>query len=88
MLAPDYNPVGDCLDGYYGALCSACMPGYSRSGDYGCKVCPKPALNLLRIIGIMILVIIGVALLVKSTINGAVKKNTHSVYSKILMNHL
>ena len=88
MSAPTYNPVGDCEVGYYGAFCSACMPGYSRSGSYGCEKCPNPAKNLSRLIGIIILFILGVGLLVRSTINGATKKNTHSVYTKIIMNHL
>ena len=26
--ATDYKPTGWCADGYYGALCSSCMPGY------------------------------------------------------------
>ena len=64
------------------------MPGYSRSGDYACSKCPDPFINILRISGIMVIVIIVVSYLVKSTINSATKKNTHSVYSKILMNHL
>jgi hypothetical protein len=41
MIAPEFRPVGDCKDGLYGVLCTACMPGYSRSGDYGCTKCPS-----------------------------------------------
>ena len=88
MLPPPNNPVGDCLEGYYGALCTSCMPGYSRSGDYACSKCPPASVNLLRIIGIMIAIIIVVTFMVRGTINSATKKNTHSVYMKIFMNHL
>ena len=88
MSRPDFNPVGDCSEGYYGALCSACMPEYSRSGSYACKKCPSAILNLLRIGGIMVLMVLGVVFMVRSTLGGANKKNVHSVYTKILMNHL
>jgi hypothetical protein len=33
MRAPDFNPKGDCDEGYHGTLCQGCLPGYSRSGD-------------------------------------------------------
>ena len=88
MQVPDNNPVGDCKEGYYGALCTACMPGYSRSGDYNCSKCPNPVPNLVRIVGVMIVLIIVVSFMVRSTLNSATKKNTHSVYIKIIMNHL
>lgn len=56
---PNYNPVGECGDGYYGALCSSCLPGYTRSGQYGCSKCPSAAKNLFRIIGIIVALIAG-----------------------------
>lgn len=75
MLPPVDNPVGDCAEGYYGALCSACMPGYSRSSTYECKACPEPLPNLLRIVGILIIFILGLGFFVKSTLDGATKQN-------------
>ena len=88
MVPPDMIEVGSCLDGYYGALCSSCMPGFARSGKYGCSPCPEPARNISRITGLLLLVVFAVAFLVRSTLAGATQKNTHSVYTKILMNHL
>ncbi len=88
MIEHDNNPVGDCVEGTYGVLCSACMPGYARSGSYGCSECPDPLINLLRIIGIILILAVVIAMLVRSTINSATRKNTHSVYLKIFMNHL
>lgn len=35
-IAPDYNPVGNCTNGTYGVLCTACYPGFSRTGKYSC----------------------------------------------------
>lgn len=37
MIAPDYNPIGSCLTGYQGILCTDCAIGYSRKGDYECS---------------------------------------------------
>lgn len=88
MIKPADNPVGDCKEGTYGVICSACMPGYARSGSFGCAQCPDPLINLLRVIGIILILAFIVALLVRSTINSATRKNTHSVYLKIFMNHL
>jgi len=31
MITPVLKDVGECEAGYYGALCSSCMPGYTRS---------------------------------------------------------
>ena len=88
MIPPDYNPVGDCATGYYGALCSACMPGYQRSGSYGCSECQAAYLIILRIGGIIILMGAGIGFLINYTLSSASRKNTHSVYLKIFMNHL
>lgn len=74
-MEPTYNPVGDCAEGYYGALCEACMPGYSRSGDHGCAKCPEPVLNLVRIGGIIAALGFVVGLMVKATLNSGTKKN-------------
>jgi len=91
MYASDSNetsPVGFCAEGYYGALCTSCMPGYNRSGDYGCSLCPKSVQNILRITGIIILMSFIVVFMVRSTLASALKKNIHSVYIKIFMNHM
>jgi len=88
MIQPLMSPTGECAPGYYGALCSSCMPKTSRSDSYECEACPDEIYNILRISGIMIALTFGLVMLVKSTLAGAVKKNTHSVLMKILMNHM
>jgi len=40
ILPPNYNPKGDCKEGYKGILCADCEPGYSRSSSFDCKKCP------------------------------------------------
>ena len=86
---PDYNPMGDCGEGYQGYLCADCIVGYSRTGDYECGACPNPAANFFRLAAILIAVVIALILLVRSTFKGArEKKNVTSIYTKIMMNHL
>ncbi|CDW84469.1 UNKNOWN [Stylonychia lemnae] len=34
MIPPNYNPMGDCLQGYRGILCRDCSKGYSRDNSY------------------------------------------------------
>lgn len=88
MQPPNNNPVGDCREGFYGVLCSACMPGFSRSGIFNCLHCPNQYANLLRILGILFVLAAVVIFMVKSTLDSATRKNYHSVYIKIIMNHL
>ncbi len=68
MIPPDMRAVGTCADGYYGALCSSCMPGYARSDKHGCGKCPSPILNFLRILGLMSIIILAIGILVKNTL--------------------
>lgn len=73
--------------GYYGVLCSACLPGYKRTDIYSCTACTpyEPYYTALA----FVLITIGLSYLIKSTIDGAASaNNTHSVFNKILMNHM
>eukprot|EP00347_Sterkiella_histriomuscorum_P001991 403369895 len=89
MVAPDYNPIGSCFDGYQGILCADCQVGYSRTGDYECSICPEESVNIVRISGIILLAIILVVFMIKSTLAGAKdQNNVTSIYTKILMNHI
>lgn len=81
------NLSGDCAEGYYGALCSTCKVGYSRTGDYGCAKCIDPAINITKIAFVLMAFVIVVVLMVRSALNNATKKNVHSVYIKIFANH-
>jgi hypothetical protein len=83
------NAVGLCAieEGYYGVLCSACLPGFKRSGVFECDRCQNIEPYLIAIA--FLLIIVGICILIKSTIDGAAKaNNTHSVFNKILMNHM
>ena len=68
-------PEGECSEGYHGALCASCKPGYARQDKYGCNDCPNPLLNGLRIIGVLIALVIVIGFLVRSTMQGAARKN-------------
>jgi hypothetical protein len=65
-----YKPTGVCADGYYGALCSACMPGYFKQTGFICRPCGNKAYNIIRLVGITILATVGLTLLIRSTIAG------------------
>eukprot|EP00347_Sterkiella_histriomuscorum_P006984 403350694 len=82
------TPLGECLHGYQGILCSDCQEGFSRSGENKCSKCPEKAINIVRIIFIILGVIALIIFLVRSTLNSAQNKhNITNIYSKILLNH-
>jgi len=83
------NAVGLCAveNGYYGVLCTACMPGFKRSDTFNCDKCMhiEPYFTA----GAFLILTVGLCYLIKSTIEGAANaNNTHSVFNKILMNHM
>ena len=89
IIPPDYNPSGSCLDGYQGILCADCEPGYSQSGSFQCQLCPDPASNIVKLIGVAIAFIIVILFMIRSTLKGASEvRNITSVYQKILLNHV
>ena len=89
MISPDYNPMGSCAEGYLGILCADCAPGYSKNNYFECAACPDSFLNTLRLVGVLVVGILLIVLIVRSTLSGAVhRKNVNSVYLKIMMNHV
>ncbi|CDW74640.1 UNKNOWN [Stylonychia lemnae] len=89
MIPPQNNPQGSCLSGYNGILCADCIVGYSRTGTFECGKCPEYGQNLFRIIAIILVAIIVIIFLIRSTLNGAADvKNTTSVFQKIILNHI
>ena len=89
IVEPDYNPMGTCLEGYGGIMCSDCNIGYSRTGSYECGICPHPVANILRLGAVFFIFIFGIIFLIRSTLKGALeKKNVTSIYTKILFSHL
>ncbi|CDW74850.1 UNKNOWN [Stylonychia lemnae] len=88
MVAPTFNQLGDCQEGYRGILCADCSHGYSRDNDYQCKYCPEHWANILRLLAIFIGVVFLIVFMVRSTLNGAKdSNNVTSIYIKILLNH-
>ncbi|CDW86060.1 UNKNOWN [Stylonychia lemnae] len=89
MIPPQNNPQGSCLQGYRGILCADCNVGYSRTGTFECGKCPQYGQNLFRIIAIILVAIVVIIFMIRSTLNGAANvKNTTSVFQKIILNHI
>jgi hypothetical protein len=64
-----YNATGNCLYGYYGAMCASCIPGYYKTGE-DCKECPNKQMDIFRIIATTFLAGSFVVFLVKGTMVG------------------
>jgi hypothetical protein len=65
-----YKPTGNCKTGYYGALCSACMPRYSAVSQYTCTKCGDKTTDILKMLGIMVMAFSCIVLLIRSTLAG------------------
>ena len=88
-VSPSNNNLGECFTGYQGILWADCVPGFSRTSGYEWGLCPNQVWNVIRLLLVFIAVIIGIAILIKSTLAGALqKKNVQAVYMKLLMNHI
>ena len=85
------HPLGICDEsyGFTGTLCSNCMDDYAKKRS-GCSKCPESmSLNILIMLLVMIGAIIILIIVVKFNIEAASEyKPLHSVYLKILLNHL
>ena len=82
------SATGFCFEGYIGTVCGVCDIGYSSTGAYECSKCPPQNKNIVRIVGMLLLMLMAVSIMVRSTLNSALeKKNFMSVYWRILMNH-
>ncbi|CDW82348.1 UNKNOWN [Stylonychia lemnae] len=89
MVPPQNDPQGQCYTGYAGILCADCNPGYSVTGAFQCGKCPEYAQNIFRIVAIILVGIVVIILLIRSTLQGAADvKNITSVFQKILLNHI
>ncbi|CDW88760.1 UNKNOWN [Stylonychia lemnae] len=89
MVPPQNDPQGQCYTGYAGILCTDCNPGYSLTGSFQCAKCPEYAQNVLRILAILIVGVVVIAFMIRSTLQGAADvKNITSVFQKILLNHI
>ena len=73
--------------GYSGILCTKCIPGYGRKGDFGCSECPDPAINRLRVFGALAILFILTCILVSTAIKQS-KKETQAILMRIIVNSI
>lgn len=77
-----------CSTGYNGNVCGVCNPGYSKTSNFDCGRCPEKIKNVVKIAFVLIIAILIVFFLVRSTLSSASKtRPIYSVYLKILANH-
>jgi len=81
--------VGVCntTAGYYGALCSGCLPGFKRDDFFKCKKCSDKYELIFTVTTLGVFFIL-LFLLTRYTINGAENEDMQSVFNKVMMNHL
>lgn len=86
---PTNDPKGDCAEGYEGILCSDCEFGYSRQGsNFLCARCPPVKSNIIRLIGLFVVLILALIILIRSNLRSASKeKSNFTVFIRIMVNH-
>merc|ERR1711971_326681 len=73
-----------CTDYHTGVLCTDCEDGYGKTGGHICEVCPPPAVNAVRSVGLMLMVMLIIVLFIRATIKSALKaKSDLSTIGKI-----
>ena len=75
----------DTENGFYGVMCTACLPGFKRSGIQSCTACGSG--ETVRVVLIVITMVVGLCVMVNYALKGAIKGSEQSVFNKILMNH-
>ena len=60
------NPLGICDTGYNGILCANCDPGYFKSGEKACNLCPSIFINFVLFTLILLAVVSVIVFLVRS----------------------
>lgn len=79
------NGLCDTENGHYGVMCTACLPGFKKSGQFSCAECTSS--EMIRVVIIVVSMVVGLCVMVKYALKGAVKGSEQSVFNKILMNH-
>ena len=88
-VPPSNNKLGEWFTGYQGTLWAEWAVNFSKSSNYKWEKCPDLTWNIIRLFLIFLAIIIGIVIIVRSTLTGALqKKNVQSIYIKLLMNHL
>ena len=60
-----------CKEGFTGILCTACEAGLGKVGGHGCETCLPPAVNAVRLLGVLICVCFVICLFIYKTITSA-----------------
>lgn len=64
------------------------MPNFMQYDGFKCQPCGSKKMNIIRVVFVMIGAAAAISFLVKSTIEGQESRQTHSVFVKILINHM
>lgn len=80
--------TGLCEDGYYGNLCNGCKSGFSRQNSIDCVSCPTFIVNVVKMVGIGVGVVLALVIIIKTSISSARKpRSQYSIFIKILLNY-
>ena len=69
MQSPNFNPMGDCEEGYMGPMCTVCIPGYEKSGPNKCTECK----GIGKYIGLFILSLANVVIMIIQNLKQSLK---------------
>ena len=87
---PSNNYPIKCTEGYKGILCSKCQvtpeSKYEKVNSIQCNKCPKPILNAIRVIGLILLIFSFFMVLIVINVKKT-KESTLSVLLRILTNY-
>lgn len=61
--------ISFCLNNFYGPLCRTCEVGYFKVNSISCLECQQGVINILRIIGIILVVCLVIYFVIKSSID-------------------
>ena len=61
----------DIENGYYGVMCDSCLPGFSSDGPHKCRKCSE--WEFITIPVLVILMIVGIVILVRMALKGAIQ---------------
>lgn len=89
MSPPDYNPMGECAEGYKGLACSDCEKGYYRLSTFECKECPDFTSYTVVFAVLLFLVLLFFLIVIKLAYDASKDKiRKLSIYLRIVVDHL
>ena len=73
-VSPTNNNLGECFTGYQGILWGDWQVGFSKTSNYQWDKCPDPTWNVIRLLMMFIAVVIGIVIIIRSTLAGALQR--------------